>query len=161
MREHAKDPWSVGTAIIDGDPVTAIFDRNGDEICNMGNSLLDEDANACRIVACVNACAGIPSEKLERGGLEMPLLHTLADIRAVLGVGEKPMLSELAGIVERIKRERDAAVEALGEIVEVATLRGDNDLPHPADDQKTWTARMQTAWDDAEAVLAEMDGKNV
>jgi len=37
--------------------------------------------------------------------------------------------------------------EALEELHEVASLRGDNALPHPCDDPKTWTARMQTAWD--------------
>ncbi len=41
------------------------------------------------------------------------LLSTLADIRTALGVGDKPMLSELAGEAGRIKRERDDAVEAL------------------------------------------------
>jgi hypothetical protein len=45
---------------------------------------------------------------------------------------------------------RDAAEELLT----VADLRGDSDLPHPADDEKHWTARMQTAWDDLRAALA-------
>lgn len=48
----------------------------------------------------------------------------------------------------------DTAVEALKEVLsrnaelqEVATLRGDNDLPHPANDSILWTARMSDAWD--------------
>jgi hypothetical protein len=49
---------------------------------------------------------------------------------------------------------RDAAEELLT----VADLRGDSDLPHPADDEKHWTARMQTAWDDLRAALASKKG---
>lgn len=46
--------------------------------------------------------------------------------------------------------ERIEFLEAvLGELVEVAILRGDNNLPHSADDPALWTARMQEAWDEA------------
>jgi len=44
--------------------------------------------------------------------------------------------------------------EALEELIECADLRGDADLPHPADDPLLWTARMQEAWDNARAALA-------
>lgn len=37
--------------------------------------------------------------------------------------------------------------DAVGELLEVANLRGDNELPSPPDDPKLWTARMQSAWD--------------
>ena len=50
---------------------------------------------------------------------------------------------------------RKPLVEALAELLTVAELRGDDQLPHPADDDKLWTARMQTAWDDARAALAK------
>jgi hypothetical protein len=36
--------------------------------------------------------------------------------------------------------------EAGAELLEVADLRGDSDLPHPANDPKLWTARMADAW---------------
>lgn len=59
-----------------------------------------------------------------------------------------------------LRAERDALaarVEALhnhlGELCEVAHLRGDDNLPHPADDPRMWTARMQTAWDEANTLL--------
>jgi hypothetical protein len=54
---------------------------------------------------------------------------------------------------ERLERVREAAAELL----EVAQLRGDNELPHPCDDAKLWTARMQDAWvelDDALTLAA-------
>lgn len=37
------------------------------------------------------------------------------------------------------------------ELLEVAGLRGDNDLPHPCNEAKLWTARMQEAWDELQA----------
>lgn len=43
---------------------------------------------------------------------------------------------------------------ALEELVEVADLRWDSVLPHPADDPKLWTARMQAAWDNAHVALS-------
>jgi len=66
--------------------------------------------------------------------------------RAVLSIGSNlgDRLAHLRGVVE-----------ALGELLTVAELRGDDQLPHPADDDKLWTARMQTAWDDARAALAK------
>lgn len=53
--------------------------------------------------------------------------------------------ADLAWAVAEVERLR----AALAELVEVADLRGDSTLPHPADDPKPWTARMQTAWDEA------------
>lgn len=47
--------------------------------------------------------------------------------------------------------------EAARELLEVANLRGDNDLPHPADDPKLWTARMAEAWAELEAAVDQMD----
>ena len=49
---------------------------------------------------------------------------------------------------------------AATELLEVADLRGDSDLPHPSNDNNFWTARMQTAWDDLRVALAEsQEGK--
>ena len=63
-------------------------------------------------------------------------LHEAAFVAACQGCA-------LAKPGARVKR-----LEAvLRELVEVATLRGDNDLPHPMNDPKLWTARMQDAWD--------------
>ena len=43
--------------------------------------------------------------------------------------------------------------DSVEELLEVARLRGDNELPHPENDPKLWTARMQTAWDDLQAAM--------
>lgn len=58
------------------------------------------------------------------------------------------------GEIERLR-------EALMELVEVARLRGDCELPHPADDPLLWTARMQEAWDVAETIVDEMSIKDL
>ncbi len=55
--------------------------------------------------------------------------------------------------VMKAEGERDALRTASAELLEVADLRGDADLPHPEDDAKLWTARMQTAWDELRAAL--------
>jgi hypothetical protein len=66
--------------------------------------------------------------------------------------------------LEKVTRERDKARaeaarlrEAATELLEVADLRGDSDLPHPADDPIDWTARMQDAWDDLRTALKAAD----
>lgn len=63
MSEHTKEPWRhVGQ----GDIVGA----NDDDVCAVYfHSQRPVDANARRIVACVNACAGISTEKLEGPGM--------------------------------------------------------------------------------------------
>lgn len=50
--------------------------------------------------------------------------------------------------LEGKRLETEDLVNAATELLEVARLRGDNDLPHPADDPKLWTARMQNAWEE-------------
>ena len=44
---------------------------------------------------------------------------------------------------------------AVEELLEVARLRGDDELPNPEADPKLWTTRMQIAWDN---LKAEMEG---
>ena len=47
-----------------------------------------------------------------------------------------------------------ALKEAATELLEVADLRGDSQLPLPEDSAKHWTARMQIAWNELRAALA-------
>ena len=63
MNEHTKEPWRVELSWITGSDgkritcPTACMSRDDDE----------NEANERRIVACVNACAGIPLDWLESG----------------------------------------------------------------------------------------------
>ena len=60
---------------------------------------------------------------------------------------------ESRALEAEIERLRDV----LSELVECAELRGDNELPKPEDDPVLWSARMQTAWDEAERVIGGED----
>ena len=73
MTDHTPEPWSceqpwAGFSALRGPSKELIFgiacggpeEKQPDAVC---------DANAARIVACVNACAGIPTEQLEKGDL--------------------------------------------------------------------------------------------
>ena len=68
--------------------------------------------------------------------------------RFALGAAQG-QVAALRGRVAALRKVEDAARELL----EVADLRDDTTLPHPADDPKLWTARMQSAWDDIRARL--------
>ena len=58
---------------------------------------------------------------------------------------------------EKAEAEHKRLHDAASELLEVANLRGDNDLPHPADDPKLWTGRMQDAWQDLAEALAQQE----
>jgi len=58
----------------------------------------------------------------------------------------------LAKDVAKAEAENEALGAAVDELLEVADHRGDNVLPHPADDPLLWSSRMQDAWDN----LAEL-----
>jgi len=76
MSEHTKEPWASYVAEFDGVECVAvakdckIYGETSAAICVITETskMNQEDiANARRIVACVNACAGISTEELERG----------------------------------------------------------------------------------------------
>jgi len=58
-------------------------------------------------------------------------------------------VNTLPALLDRVEELEDAA----SELLETADLRGDADLPHPEDDPKLWTARMQTAWEELRRCL--------
>ena len=58
---------------------------------------------------------------------------------------------------EEYVRKLEAVVEVAKELNEVAYHRGDNILPHPSDDPKLWSARMQDAWDELERTLTDLE----
>lgn len=68
MSGHTKEPWHVfslsGTLEIKNEHGNAIIHWKG---FDSSRAIEDPEDNARRIVACVNACAGIPTETLESG----------------------------------------------------------------------------------------------
>lgn len=83
MSEHTKEPWHVVDADI-GDATTRYIDdepgADGERDYYLATvehgDPVELEANARRIVACVNACAGISNEALEaaaiRNGIVKP-----------------------------------------------------------------------------------------
>lgn len=68
MSEHSKEPWRVGPGswVVSDQGVNPIV--GADDPLYGGGCLVAEsvcEADGRRIVACVNACAGIPTEELE------------------------------------------------------------------------------------------------
>ncbi len=63
MSEHTKEPWNHL-----GDEVKTA-DGNLIAVTLLGTSLIENQDNARRIVACVNACAGIDNKTLEEVGV--------------------------------------------------------------------------------------------
>lgn len=104
--EHTPEPWvAIKGGIFDPEVIITTQCRLGeslDEICGMdieftGQHGIEQKANARRIVACVNACAGISIESLEAGG-----------IGSILSLGlEEQKRGDMA------ERERDELLNAI------------------------------------------------
>ena len=113
MSKHTKEPWCLppgdlifvskvggGGYIAKMMPLDAPRDRKGlptdisDEMC----------ANARRIVACVNACRGLPTDELEQKGLVAAVGTQLLELEQQRD-GLLVALEELASDVEALMKE--------------------------------------------------------
>lgn len=77
MSEHTKEPWHTGK---NHNAERFIYGEDGWAIAECVQTKDKMFANARRIVACVNACAGIPIEILEQnktGGLTWSFANAL------------------------------------------------------------------------------------
>jgi len=74
MAEHSPEPWA---SVIEFDRV-AIRDQDGRKIVGEMYGRDEDEANARRAVACVNACRGIPTESLEGGIVPGEILALIA-----------------------------------------------------------------------------------
>lgn len=94
MSKHSLEPWKLST---DMDGRVNIFMNDGREVTLCHSHLRHEDAR--RIVACVNACAGISTEQLDSwASMGRPILQSL---------------KELKDEADREAEQRDALLEAL------------------------------------------------
>lgn len=80
--EHTREPWKYGKELSASAGEWLISVDAGS--CWRGNPIAetrpatgDEQANARRIVACVNACAGVTTKELEQGGFVAGLIERL------------------------------------------------------------------------------------
>lgn len=105
MDAHTKEPWKIRSSPMDSRLYIYAEDRRGEipiaqTSSNTSPVTMDmrrsgeTEANARRIVACVNTCAGIPTDALERKGLPLYMHDTLTEQR-----------DELLAIVIRYRNE--------------------------------------------------------
>jgi len=91
--EHTKEPWRTASRITPRTEMYAqeIFDTDGETIAalswypvkkNNHTTATNREANARRIVACVNACARIPIEAIEEAAQMPDGFSTLAAVYA-------------------------------------------------------------------------------
>lgn len=106
MSEHTKEPWITVETELDVIEITNA-DRNGlvVPIAKVSTGYvkqvgIEQEANARRIVACVNACEGIPTGVLEKQGM-VPIEQVTHDI----------------------EQQRDKLLAALTEIAELDILK--------------------------------------
>lgn len=101
--QHTNEPWSIEGQEYDAH---RIVDTEGNAICQLWfkteEPMDNQDANAKRIVACVNACAGITNEEL-------------ADMQRYFGKEGRTYYT-LVSDMREAQKQRDELLEALIEI---------------------------------------------
>lgn len=83
MSKHTPEPWRVGRpgAVVSDTPVPGM--GGSDAVEYYGGHLIGEsiiEANARRIVACVNACRGLGTDELEQHGLVSAVGYELIEL---------------------------------------------------------------------------------
>ena len=93
MSEHTKGPWTVNYT-----KFSEVRAENGAVIarCVKLTSLTNLEANARRIVACVNACEGVRTEHLENN---LPIVELVARYNEAL--------REIEALKDEIKSQQD------------------------------------------------------
>lgn len=77
MNDHTKEPW-ITNADEESGWWHVLRDYHGKEIGSGDGGF--EELDARRIVACVNACAGLDTGNLERGGLVSAVGHEMLNL---------------------------------------------------------------------------------
>lgn len=89
---HTEEPWNFHTY----DGITHITDSNNNlaiaRLTSYGGVYGASEANARRIVACINACAGLSTDDIEKTGLVSAVGHQLLNADK-----ERDQLLELCG----------------------------------------------------------------
>lgn len=107
MDKHTSEPWSQRDQYVRA-PAKGKLTPHIAQICcgNTARPTEQELANARRIVACVNACAGIPTEALETGVISDAAayiddaLHSLERLPNVEGAFRVTVIAELRKVLK-------------------------------------------------------------
>lgn len=132
MKKHGNEPWSSVEVTNDEDQLIKIRASNG---ANIARLWIDADdkyfsdeqrENARRIVACVNACRGLPTDELEQKGL-------VAAVGTQLLEGDQLGAELLAALTLSLEQMEVDAVFIDGEYNssrDLDELEQDGDLPN-------------------------------
>jgi hypothetical protein len=108
--KHSPEPWKSD----DDDSHGGIVDASGNPVCWGDDYAVDwryfddKSENRRRVLTCVNACAGIPTEALESERLDHAL-HTLTAVLEIADHWDAPLEDS---VIESIR----AALRALGRL---------------------------------------------
>jgi hypothetical protein len=111
MKNHTKEPWSFhaqGDAneyalVTDGNRWVLSFLQNGEYLVS------EQEANARRIVACVNACAGIPNAALSQGIVPVHLFSAVCEQRDANRERIKDLVACVTELISCAHPDRDHA----------------------------------------------------
>lgn len=117
-QQHTTEPWIAGDD--EDSDYYLVGPHDGDGIVYQPVVKLHSEANARRIVACVNACAGIPTENLES---VLDLGDTLSDRFSML----KTEIDSLQSELNIAARQRDELLAALDVIIPALESRASGD----------------------------------
>lgn len=127
--KHTPEPWITDATGDGGDIARHIMNANGHGpvyiarlpmVGTLGRAYKSQEANARRIVACVNACEGITTERLE--DLGRPLMQHLigCDERAARQVKEAADLTSQRSTLLAALR---CAIKKAPELITVPSIR--------------------------------------
>ena len=126
MSKHTPEPWGLDD---DLGHTAFILDANGSAFASMGaiDSNPNGVADARRIVACVNACRGLPTDELEQKGLVAAVGTELLEERRRTGMaidaairnGVVPDKHPLRSRLEMLANHRQREQELLAALVAV------------------------------------------
>lgn len=121
---HTKEPWKIGFPPPNGEQTIGDLTGMMVAVTTTGHGVESKE-NARRIIACVNACAGIPTEQLESGEARS-VRDELADI-AMLEKQRDELLDALERMVRLLEIE-DARLANFGEVeaarATIASVKG-------------------------------------
>lgn len=121
MSEHTKGPWAVNFT-----KFSEVRAENGAVIarCLKLTSLTNLEANARRIVACVNACEGVSTKHLENN---LPIRELVTRYSEVLREIEA-LKAERAGLVDDINALKDEIQSQRDKILGLASAQDSEDV---------------------------------
>lgn len=156
---YTKEPWHEGFKVTGGRNICA-------PITGKIIAIVETDDDARRIVACVNACAGISTEVLERGPDSVYMYakdiakqrdDLTADI-ATLDQEARQVRARLA----RVEGERDRLLSALSELVSLKDLKDRSESAESSAEHdycgREYQQRKPAAWKAAREEVARVKG---